>query len=153
MLAVPRPVSEAFDGGRSCRLEPLLDELASCTEATAYLAAQDRAAVVAQERYDELVDAAYDADDPKHRREALHLVCLLGRDGCQTVLNDSRQADPDPSVRACAEALLFRIIVRDHVRASGKLDEAGFAAYLLSVRELSAQRWVARHVEPPSGLG
>ena len=136
---------------RACRLEPLLVELASCTEATAYLAAQDRAAVAAESRYDELVDAAYDAAAPRHRCEALHLIAHLGRDGCRTVLQDSRQADPDPTVRACAEALLFRVIVRDRVRASGELDEAACAAYLHSVRQQSAQQWVARQAEPDAG--
>ena len=129
-------------------MEPLLEELASCIEATAYLAAQDRAAVAARERYSELVDAAYDAADPKHRCEALHLISHMGWDGCRTVLQDSRQADPEPTVRACAEALLFRVIVRDNVWASGKMDDAGFAAYLQSVREQSAQLRVARHAEP-----
>jgi hypothetical protein len=139
-----------FGHRRVCCLEPLLEGLASCTEATAYLAAQDRAAVAAEARYDELVDAAYDAAAPGHRREALHLIAHLSRDGCRTVLQDSRQADPDPAVRACAEALLFRVIVRDRVRASGELDGAGFAAYLNSVRQQSAQQWVARHSEPDS---
>jgi hypothetical protein len=129
-------------------VESLHAELASCTDAAAYLAAQDRAAVAADERYDEVVDAAYDAADPRHRCEALHLIAHLGREGCRTILQDSRQADPDPAVRACAEALLFRVIVRDRMRASGQLDEAGFAAYLRSVREESARRWVARHAEP-----
>ena len=129
-------------------MESLLSELASCTDEAAYLAAQDRAAVVARERYDELVDAAYDAADPGHRREALHLVAHLGREGCQTVLRDSWLADPDLTVRASAEALLYRVIVRDRVRASGEMDEAGFAAYLHSVREQSAQHWVARPAEP-----
>jgi hypothetical protein len=128
-------------------MEPLLEELASCIEATAYLAAQDRVAAAARERYEELVDAAYDAADPKHRCEALHLIAHLDREGCQTVLRDSWLADPDSTVRACAKALLYRVIVRDNVRASDKLDEAGFAAYLRSVREQSARLWVARHAE------
>ena len=112
-----------------------------------YLAAQDRAAIEARERYDQLVDAAYDAADPKHRREALHLIAHLDREECQTVLRDSWLADTDSAVRACAEALLYRVIVRNHVRESAKLDEAGFVAYLHSVREQSARLWVARHAE------
>ena len=130
------------------RMEPLLEELASCIEATAYIAAQDRAAAAARERYNELVDAVYDAADPKHRCEALHLISHMDREGCQTVLRDSWLADPDSTVRACAEALLYRVIVRDNVRASDKLDEAGFAAYLHSVRGQSARLWVASHAEP-----
>src|SRR4051794_30566039 len=114
----------------------------------AYLAAQDRAAVAAQGRYDELVDAAYDAPDPRHRCEALHLIAHLGREGCQTVLRDSWLADPDATVRACAEAFLYRVIARGNVLASDKLDGAGFAAYLLSVREQSARLWVARRADP-----
>jgi hypothetical protein len=129
-------------------MESLLEELASCIEATAYLAAQDRAAAATRERYKELVDAAYDAANPQHRREALHLIALLDRDGCQTVLRDSWLADPDSTVRECAKALLYRVIVRDNVRASAKLDEPGFADYLRSVREQSARNWVARRAEP-----
>jgi hypothetical protein len=132
-------------------MEPLLAELASCTDAGAYLAAQDRAAAAAGDRYDELVAAAFEAADPDHRWEALHLIAQLGREGCRAVLQESRVSDPEPPVRACAEAVLFRVIVRDNVRASGTMDAVGFAAYLRSVREQSAQLRVARHVEPPSG--
>jgi hypothetical protein len=129
-------------------MEPLLAELACCTDAAAYLATQDRAVATARDRYGELVAAAFKAPDSEHRWEALHLIALLEREDCGAALQKSRETDPDQAVRACAEALLFRVIVRGPVRASGKMDGAGFAAYLQSAREQTAQLRVARRAEP-----
>ena len=128
-------------------MEPLLSELASCTDAVAYLAAQDLAVAAARGRYGELVAAAFQAPDPEHRWEALHLIALLEREDCLAVLQESRATDPDQAVRACAEAVLFRVTVRSQVRTSGKMKGTALAAYLQSIREQTAQLRVARQAE------
>ena len=69
---------------------------------------------------EELVDIAYDDEEPSVRIEALELVALRAKGGFRTVLSDLAKADPEPVVRSHAEALLFRAIVNEQVAALRK---------------------------------
>lgn len=65
--------------------------------------------------YEELVDVAYDFEEPSVRIEALELVALATKVGYKTVLSDSAKADPDRVVKSHAEALLYRAIVNENI--------------------------------------
>jgi len=65
--------------------------------------------------YEELVDVAYDFEQPSIRIEALEILAKLAQDGFKIVLSDSAKADPDPTVKSHAEGLLYRAIVNEHI--------------------------------------
>ena len=70
--------------------------------------------------FEELVDVAYDFEEPSVRIEALELVALTTQSGYKTVLSDSAKADPNPVVKSHAEGLLYRAIVNDRISERSK---------------------------------
>jgi len=116
----------------------LLTTLATCREVRAYLRTQRRAAEIARASHQALLSIATGHADPAIRSEALQIVSLLATPGHQGALELAHATDPDPAVRACAEALVFRSIVAERVQASGKFDAEGFAEYRRNVAKEAA---------------
>jgi hypothetical protein len=120
-------------------LEQALDRLACCEDPVTYLTTQDGTADLARREYSQLLRAAREHASPDIRQEALQIISLLGEAGHREVLTERFETDSDPHVRELAKALLFRALIAESVRASGKLDVSKYEAYQRDVRELAAR--------------
>jgi hypothetical protein len=75
-----------------------------------YLAFQDALSKALPCSYEELVDVAYDHEDPAIVIQALELIALDRDPKCKVILNDIRSAHPDGEVKSIATRLLSNVI-------------------------------------------
>lgn len=111
-----QPINEPHNFMFNQEVVAALRSLAQTRTEEGYLQRQEVLAQKLPCDHDELIDVAYDFEEPSIRIEALELLVLAAKEGFRTVLSDSAHADPDPVVQKHAEALLFRVIVNDNIR-------------------------------------
>ena len=102
------------------KIVEILSELACARAQEGYRQRQEALARDLPCSHEELVDVAYDFEEPSIRIEALELVALATPSGYKTVLSDSAKADPNPVVKSHAEGLLYRAIVNGHISKISK---------------------------------
>jgi hypothetical protein len=117
----------------------LLMAIAQAASASAYLEAQDRALSTAAAHYEELVSVARTNAARELRFEAVGLICLLNRPDAKDVLLSISKTDKDASVNEFAKALLYRLIVAETTKASGKVTSEQFVTYQTNVRRMGAE--------------
>ena len=122
-----RPITEA------------IETILAADDAQRYLAAQDAALEHAREQYAQLCELARHDQRVAVRWEALQLISLLQSPDHRQVLEAALKEDSDSDVRDCAKALVFRSVVSENVRKSGKLTDAAMLAYEMDVRSQAAQ--------------
>ena len=121
-----------------------IETVLAAEDAPTYLAAQDGAIGQARAQYDRLREVARNDERAAVRWEALQLVSLVQAPDHRQVLEAALQEDEDPGVRECAKALVFRSIVTENIRQSGKLNAEGMRAYETDVRFQAARRLFSR---------
>jgi hypothetical protein len=86
-----------------------------------YLKRRQEVARSLSDMHEDIVDVAYDHEDPLLAIEALEIIALDREPKCEVVLRDLMLAHPDPNVQSCARRLLLNVTVL--ATAKAYLDE------------------------------
>jgi hypothetical protein len=82
-----------------------------------YLRRQREIANSLADAHEDIVDVAYDHEDPLLAIEALEIIALDRDPSCKVVLRDLMLAHSDPDVQTCARRLLSNVAVLETAKA------------------------------------